>query len=211
MINANPSAKVRRAWFHLGLLSPRLWNIDHAPCQMWNDRAIMATMYAIAAGALAAGVIAGAIIGGIQGGAEGALVGAMLGLSIVATVFIGAWVYGAFFGLGVTAGFAIAGSLGAIQAAAFIPDVRQNDVYKGILGWSSWLNPWAWPGIALGAIWFIVDVVATLISRGELPDVEIQGRTGTISTTNSALDDALDAPGYTWGTFIWIRPGADVI
>jgi RHS repeat-associated protein len=168
------------------------------------------TMYAVAAGALAAGVIAGAIIGGIQGGWEGALVGGLLGLSIVATVFIGAWVYGVAFGLGATAGFAIAGSLGGIQAAAFIPEVRQSDVYKGILGWSSWLNPWAWPGIVFGAIWFIVDVVATLISRGELPDIEIQGRYGTVSTTNSVLDDALDAPGYTWGTFIWIRPGAGV-
>ena len=166
------------------------------------------TMYMIAGGALFAGMFVGAFIGAVQGGPDGALVGALLGLSIVATVFIGAWVYGSFFGLGAAAGFAIAGSLGGIQAAAFIPEVRQSDVYKGILGWSSWLNPWAWPGIVWGAIWFIVDVIVTGISRGELPDVEIQGRYGTISTTNSSLDDALDAPGYAWGTFIWIRPGA---
>ncbi|MCA1578350.1 MAG: hypothetical protein LC794_13420 [Acidobacteria bacterium] len=167
------------------------------------------TMYAIAAGALAAGVIAGAIIGGIQGGWEGALVGSLLGLSIVATVFIGAWTYGVFFGLGATAGFAIAGTLGGIQAAAFIPAVRQNDVYKGILGWTSWLNPWAWPGIAIGAGFFIVDFFATLIGRGELPDYDIEGRYGMIVTRNSVLDDTISNRGYNWGTFSWIGPDAD--
>lgn len=166
------------------------------------------TMYAIAAGALAAGVIAGAIIGGIQGGWEGALVGSLLGLSIVATVFMGAWMYGVAFGLGATAGFAIAGTLGGIQAAAFIPQVRQNDVYKGILGWTSWFNPWAWPGIAIGAVWFIVDFFATLITRGEVFDVDFEAQYAMVVVSNSALDNALNAPGYNWGTFTWIRPGA---
>lgn len=167
------------------------------------------TMMGIAGGALAAGVIAGAIIGGVQGGWEGALVGGLLGLSVVATVFIGAWAYGVFFGLGVTAGFAIGGVLGGIQAAAFIPQVRQSDVYKGILGWSSWINPWAWPGIALGAVFFVIDFFATVFGRGELPDYGFEPQYGMVTTRNSVADTWISRRGYNFGTFSWIGPDAD--
>jgi RHS repeat-associated protein len=166
------------------------------------------TAMGIAGGALAAGVIAGAIIGGVQGGWEGALVGGLLGLSVVATVFIGAWVYGGVFGMGVVAGFAIGGVLGGIQAAAFIPQVRQSDVYKGILGWSSWINPWAWPGIAIGAVVFIIDFFATLIDRGELPDYGFEARYGMVTSRDSVADDWVNQYGHNFGTFTWIGPGA---
>jgi RHS repeat-associated protein len=164
------------------------------------------TMHLIAAASLAGGVLVGALIGGLQGGWEGALVGALLGLSIVATVFIGAYIYGVAFGLGYVAGFAIAGTLGGIQAAAFIPGVRQSDVYKGILGWSSWLNPWAWPGIVIGAIWFIEDIVATGIDRGEFPDVDFEARYAMVVISNSYLDSKGSRAGHNMGTFSWIGP-----
>jgi RHS repeat-associated protein len=167
------------------------------------------TMYTAAISALAAGVIVGGLFGLAQGGWEGALVGALLGLSVVATVFIGAWTYGVFFGLGATAGFAIAGTLGGIQAAALIPPVRQNDLYKGILGWSSWINPWAWPGIAIGAFWFIVDIFGTFFTtRNNFPDVDFDPRYATVNVTNSSLDSITSLGGYSIGPFVWLKPTA---
>ncbi len=41
---AKPIANLRRASFHFGLLSPRLWNIDQAPWKMWMASAMLATM-----------------------------------------------------------------------------------------------------------------------------------------------------------------------
>jgi len=164
-------------------------------------------MYGIAAAALIDAAIVGAIIGGIQGGSDGALTGALLGIGIVATVFIGAYTYGSLFGLGVKAGFIIAGALGGIQAAAFIPQVRQNDVYKGILGWSSWINPWAWPGIVIGAVGFIIDFFATLISRHEVLDVDID-RYGVISVKGSAFAEQASLGGFSVGPFAWIKSTA---
>jgi RHS repeat-associated protein len=166
------------------------------------------TMYTAAIAAMTAGVIVGGLFGLAQGGWEGALVGALLGLSVVATVFIGAWTYGVFFGLGATAGFAIAGTLGGIQAAALIPPVRQNDVYKGILGWSSWINPWAWPGIVIGAVVFIIDFFATLISRNEILDVEIDARYGMIAVKGSNFAERAELGGFSVGPFAWIKSTA---
>lgn len=157
-------------------------------------------------------MIVGGIIGAIQGGGEGLLVGMLLGLSIAATVFLGAWFYGAVLGFGAIAGFAIGGTFGAIQALAFVPQVRQNDVYKGILGWTSWLNPWAWPGIALGIIVFIVDFIGTLIVGNQNDDhmlsLDFDPRYGMVIVKDSALSN-VDARGFNFGTFSWLSPSAD--
>ena len=85
---------------------------------------------------------------------------------------------GAMLGFGVAMTFITGGILGytlvGIQAAGFIPSVRQSDVYKDILGYSSWLNPWAWPAHAIGATLFIADVVvyggAYVFTWGNPPD-----------------------------------------
>jgi len=170
------------------------------------------TMYAIAGVSIGVAMLGGAIVGGLQGGGEGMLAGMLLGLGIVATVFIGAWFYGAALGLGAIAGFAIAGTLGAIQAAAFIPSVRQSDAYKAILGWSSWLNPWAWPGIALGIVVFIVDFVATVIAGNEHDDhmlsLGFDARYGVIQVENSYLANG-NFRGFNLGTFVWLSPTSD--
>lgn len=169
------------------------------------------TMYAIAAGAVAGGMLVGGIIGGIQGGTEGIITGMLLGLSIAATVFIGAWFYGAALGLGVTAGFVIAGTLGAIQAAAFIPEVRQSDVYKGILGWSSWINPWAWPGIVFGGLVLIADVVVTLANGNEHGGIEwdFDASVGMVVTRDSQFSETSAPPAFNFGTFTWMSSRAD--
>ena len=41
---AKPMAKLRRQALYFGLLSPRLWNMLHAPWNRWMPRAMLATM-----------------------------------------------------------------------------------------------------------------------------------------------------------------------
>ncbi len=125
-----------------------------------------------AAGVIALGVGAavGAIIGGATtGSVDGALAGAMLGFGIVATVLLSVAVgAGIGFLIGGPAGALVGGGiglgvglgLGAIQAAGFIPGVRQNDTYKDILGFSSWFNPWAWPGHIIGGGILLINLIA---------------------------------------------------
>jgi RHS repeat-associated protein len=154
--------------------------------------------------ALAIGAAVGGLIGGLTtGSVDGALAGAMLGFGIVATalsgVYLGGLIGGAFGGavLGTNIGAFVGGALAGIQALGFIPSVRQNETYKDILGYSSWLNPWSWPGHIVGGIIFIINAivygVAYLVTWGDPPewaDMSVSFEQGMVVTEGG-----------------WIRPG----
>ncbi|WP_456442570.1 toxin TcdB middle/N-terminal domain-containing protein [Psychroserpens sp.] len=130
--------------------------------------------------ALAVGAAVGGLVGGLTtGSVDGALAGAMLGFGIVATVLSAGLVGGAIGGLfggaalGTAIGTGIGVGLGVIQALGFIPGVRQNDTYKDILGFSSWLNPWAWPGHVVGAGILLINALGSLFG-GESIDVTFE-------------------------------------
>jgi len=156
-----------------------------------------------AAGVIALGVGAavGAIIGGATtGSVDGALVGALMGFGVVATALFGTALFGPF------VGFTLAG----IQALGFIPSVRQNQVYKDILGYSSWLNPWSWPGHIVGAVIFIINAivygVAYAVTWGDPPDwadMSVSFEQGMIVT-----EGGLIRPGraFNFGAFTNLNP-----
>jgi RHS repeat-associated protein len=185
---------------------------------------VAAVVVATAATFGAAGVIAlgiGAVVGGIIGGAttgsvDGALAGAMLGFSIVATVLGGVYI-GAAIG-GVFGAAAAGGSVGAfvggfsagMQLAGLVPAVRQNELYKDVLGWTSWINPWTWPGHIAGALIFIVNAIiyagAYVFTWGEPPewaDMKVTFEQGMIVTSGGAI-----RPERAWnfGAFTSLNP-----
>ena len=49
--------------------------------------------------------------------------------------------------------------------------IRQNDVYQGILGWSSWLMPTSWLVNGLGLVFFAVNLILAGVTfqRGGRP------------------------------------------
>ncbi|HCU52466.1 MAG TPA: hypothetical protein DGG94_22180 [Micromonosporaceae bacterium] len=172
-----------------------------------------------AAGVIALGV--GAVVGGIIGGAttgsvDGALAGAMLGFSIVATVlggvYIGAAIGGVFgaAGAGGAVGSVVGGFSAGMQLAGLVPAVRQNELYKDVLGWTSWINPWTWPGHIVGALIFIVNAIiyagAYVFTWGEPPewaDMKVTFEQGMIVTTGGAI-----RAGRAWnfGAFTSLNP-----
>lgn len=156
-----------------------------------------------AAGVIALGVGAavGALVGGLTSGSvDGALAGAMMGFGIVASVLLGTAVFGPVVGL----------SLGVIQALGLIPSVRHSDTYKDILGYSSWINPWSWPGHAIGAAIFLVNGivygVAYAVTWGDPPDwadMSVSFEQGMVVT-----EGGLIRPGraFNFGAFTNLNP-----
>jgi RHS repeat-associated protein len=167
--------------------------------------------------ALAVGAAVGAIIGGITtGSVDGALTGAMLGFGIVATVLSGVYLGGLIGGafgasaLGAELGTVVGVYSAGIQVFGFIPGARQSDFYKDMLGYASWLNPWAWPGHIVGAAFFIfnaiVYAVAYTVTWGDPPewaDMSVSFEQGMIVTEGGTI-----RPGRAWnfGAFTTINP-----
>lgn len=151
--------------------------------------------------ALGVGAAVGAIIGGVTTGSlDGALAGAMLGFGVVATALFATALFGPLVGY----------TLAGIQALGFIPGVRQNETYKDILGYSSWLNPWSWPGHIVGGVIFIVNAivygVAYAVTWGDPPDwadMSVSFEQGMVVT-----EGGLIRPGraFNFGAFTNLNP-----
>ncbi len=175
-----------------------------------------------AAGVIALGV--GAAVGGLIGGlttgsVDGALAGALLGFGIVATVLGGVYFGGLIGGglgsaaMGTAVGGFVGGFSAGMQAMGFIPSVRQNDTYKDVLGYTSWLNPWTWPGHIVGGVIFIVNAVvygvAYAVTWGDPPEwakMDVSFEQGMIVTTGGMIrpDRA-----FNFGAFTNINPGVN--
>jgi hypothetical protein len=98
---------------------------------------------------------------------------------------------------------------------AFIPDVRQDDTYKNILGYASWFNPWAWPGHIIGAVIFAINAVAYGLAytfSGGQPaekwDMQVEFDHGLVVTTGGWIRPAR---AFTFGNFITMNPHDDAV
>ncbi|HSI92754.1 MAG TPA: RHS repeat-associated core domain-containing protein, partial [Jiangellaceae bacterium] len=157
-----------------------------------------ALLYAGAAGL--AGAVIGAIVGGIAYGSwEGALTGAMIGFTAGANAMLGGMIFGPVVG----------GILGVINFLALFPPIARNDVYQGILGWSSYLMPMSWPGHAIGLILFVVNVVPYLVTFGQVDavrirDLRVDWKTGNIFTVGGWVGQ-LTPRAFNMGAFSYVN------
>jgi len=109
---------------------------------------------------------------------------------------------GAIFGPGI--GLA----LGVINFCAAFDDTANNPAYQGILGWSSWLMPMSWAATAVGAVIFIINLVAALFS-GNSPDatridkISIDWNTGSIIMVGGLIRNGT---AFAPGNFVFVDP-----
>jgi len=160
------------------------------------------TFGAVGVLALAAGAAVGALVGGLTtGSVDGALAGAMLGFGVVASALagvslgaqVGSWFGTSAFGLGV--GALVGGFAAGVQLVGLIPSVRQSEGYKDLLGYTSWLNPWSWPGHIIGGGIFIINAivygVAYVVTWGEPPekfDMSVSFEQGMVVTEGGWIE-----------------------
>jgi RHS repeat-associated protein len=63
--------------------------------------------------------------------------------------------------------------VGVIGALAVFDGVRQNAVYQGILGWSNWLMPMSWLVLALGIVFFVLNVLGMVFTANQVDALKI--------------------------------------
>ncbi|MGH3679991.1 MAG: hypothetical protein ACRDT2_07030, partial [Natronosporangium sp.] len=132
--------------------------------------------------------------------------------TVLGGVYIGAAIGGAFgaAAAGGSVGAVVGGFSAGMQLAGLVPAIRQNELYKDVLGWTSWINPWTWPGHIVGGLIFIVNAViyagAYVFTWGEPPewaDMKVTFEQGMIVTTGGAI-----RPGraFNFGAFTNLNP-----
>jgi RHS repeat-associated protein len=86
-------------------------------------------------------------------------------------------------------------ALGVINFLATFDGVAQDPVYKGILGWTSWLMPMSWGATATGIVVFLINLVAAGItgngdwwgSGAKIEKLDFDWRTGSFIMLGGAI------------------------
>ncbi len=176
---------------------------------------IAAFMTGVGWGILAIAGVIGLLTAGYLGAREAAgtdggefLRGMLIGVNAGMTFVFAALVFGLLFGL--TAGLIIGITLGVINFLAAIDTIAQSEVYQGVLGWSTWLMPTAWVVIALGAVFWILNVLGFLLTFGQVDALKVDGmrvdwKTGTIFTKGGWISNlnAIDTA-FNMGNFSFV-------
>jgi RHS repeat-associated protein len=127
---------------------------------------------------------------------KGFLIGLNAGLNAIILTALGAPVLGLI--------------VGVIGFLAAFDSVRQNSLYQGVLGWSSWFMPMSWLVNALGLVFFVINLILagfTLNKVGALAItyIHVDWATGSLIMKGGALANAnpIDTA-YDMGNFVFV-------
>ncbi len=101
------------------------------------------------------------------------------------------------------------GPIGAIGFLATFDGIAQNSVYKGILGWSSWLMPMSWIATGAGLVFFTINIIFAIGSQdwraARIEKLTIDWKTGSIVMVGGTVrnDSA-----FNMGNFVFINPNS---
>ena len=111
-------------------------------------------------------------------------------------------------------------AIGVINFLAVFDGVAQNGIYKGILGWATWLMPMAWLATAVGLVIFVINVVVAFFTvtipgwfggsgwaAARIDSVSIDWGTGTIVMAGGLIEPAGGADGFNVGKFVYVAQG----
>jgi hypothetical protein len=155
---------------------------------------VLAMLAIVAVGYL----LAATTSGGVSDFFRGFLIGFAAGVNVTVGAYAG---IGVLFMLGVgidaaiTIGIAIGIALGAINILAAVDTIAHNEVYQGILGWSSWFMPTTWPINGVGLVFYAVNGLLALVTWNSvdalrIEDVQVDWKTGTFYMKGGALSNA---------------------
>ena len=64
-------------------------------------------------------------------------------------------------------------AVGVLNFLAVFDTIRQNSVYQGILGWSNWFMPMSWFVLALGLVFFVLNLLGALFTLNQVNALKI--------------------------------------
>jgi len=102
--------------------------------------------------------------------------------------------------------------LGVAIFLSSIDRVVRNDIYQGVLGWSSWLMPLNWVVVVLGLIIFLFNIAWFLFTAGthdpgKINSISMDWKTGTIIMEGGLIRSTGPSTGFNMGKFIFVEIG----
>ena len=131
--------------------------------------------------------------------------GFMIGFNAGMNAAIGTILFGPVIGI----------ALGVINFLAAFDSIAQNDIYKGILGWASWLMPMSWVVTGLGLIFFVINLIVAgvtfqQVDRVKIHSISVNWQTGMIIMEGGLI--TYPPGGFNMGNFSFYGEGhTDVI
>lgn len=124
--------------------------------------------------------------------------GFMIGFNAGMNAVIGTAIFGPVVGV----------ALGVINFLAAFDDVARNPIYQGILGWSSWLMPMSWGAQAVGAVIFIINILAAAftgnqVNATKIDSISIDWTTGSIIMVGGLIRNGT---AFAPGNFVFVDP-----
>jgi len=206
-------------------------NVDYSGLSFWS-----------VVGAIVGVIVAAAVVAAVvfTGGALGVAIGALLATGIVSVSyaiaasntgnynleeFFRGFMIGFNAGLNTALAVGIFGptigvALGVINFLAAFNTISRNQVYQGILGWSSWIMPMSWLATGIGLIFFVINVLAAaftlnMVKGAHIDYIHIHWETGTI-VMKGGLIGAWGGEAFDVGNFAYINsnspdPSGDVL
>jgi ABC-type cobalt transport system substrate-binding protein len=107
--------------------------------------------------------------------------------------------------------------LGSITFLGTIDAIRQNDIYKSIVAYTSWLQPMSWPGHAIGLVMFVTNLIGAGIvgyicgiDSWQIHTFHFDRQTGMITTVGGPCSQlvgrAYNVGGFTfYNRDAWLR------
>jgi RHS repeat-associated protein len=101
-------------------------------------------------------------------------------------------------------------ALGVINFLAAFDSIAQNEVYKGILGWSSWLMPMSWVVNGLGLIFFVINLIVAGVTfqqadRVKIHSISVNWQTGMLIMEGGLI--TYPPGGFNMGNFSFYGQG----
>ena len=131
--------------------------------------------------------------------------GFMIGFNAGMNAAIGTILFGPVIGI----------ALGVINFLAAFDSIAQNEIYKGILGWTSWLMPMSWVVTGLGLIFFVINLIVAgvtfqQVDRVKIHSISVNWQTGMIVMEGGLI--TYPPGGFNMGNFSFYGEGhTDVI
>jgi hypothetical protein len=100
-------------------------------------------------------------------------------------------------------GSVVGTAIGVIGFLSAFNSLAYHSVYKGILGWTSWIMPMSWGATALGGIFYLLNLVNATWDPNKIDKTGIDWKTGSIFMSGGLIRDW---SAFDMGNFVFINP-----
>jgi hypothetical protein len=94
-------------------------------------------------------------------------------------------------------------TIGVIGFLSAFDGLAHNSVYKGILGWTSWIMPMSWGATGLGIVFYLLNLVNAIWDPTKIDRISIDWKTGSVFMLGGLI---VGPSAFNMGNFVFINP-----